>query len=444
MPADYFKWLGMESPPEEGRHLVSSDKYFEMKVRKSGPGPAEPRGEVGGEKKAWEDRLSRTRKRPWKVEDEPEIAGWLKENEQPLALAIEASKRLKYFNPLVSKSKDPRNTRVLSSLIPNVQRCREFALALRCRAMSRVAAGDNEGAWQDLMACQRLARLLSHSGLLIQRLVAIAIAAIANGGHGALVEHGKVSSRQILAWLEELRAIPPFAPMGESFDLGERFMALDSLQSIATLQTHSLDRAHGRASSSGQGEDFWDRLFTRNIDWDQAFRNTNHMYDRLKAAARIQDRESRKEAFAEYLVELQQLQGSQKTSVIDNLTMGKSSRGEYIGNQMLLLLAPALEKMLDAADRAEQQQRNLQLALALAAFRAESGRYPASLEELVPKYLPTVPGDIFSGKPLIYKPAENGYLLYSVGPNGIDDGGGGRDDEPQGDDVSVRVPVAER
>ena len=36
---------------------------------------------------------------------------------------------------------------------------------------------------------------------------------------------------------------------------------------------------------------------------------------------------------------------------------------------------------------------------------------------------PRSPQDIFSGGALHYKPQADGYLLYSVGPNGIDDGG---------------------
>ena len=41
----------------------------------------------------------------------------------------------------------------------------------------------------------------------------------------------------------------------------------------------------------------------------------------------------------------------------------------------------------------------------------------------MPKYVAVVPKDIFSGGALHYKPQADGYLLYSVGPNGIDDGG---------------------
>jgi hypothetical protein len=105
------------------------------------------------------------------------------------------------------------------------------------------------------------------------------------------------------------------------------------------------------------------------------------------------------------------------------------------------LMLPAYEKIFDAADRTEQTERNVQVAFALAAYRADHGRYPASLDELAPKYLPKVPGDLFSFGPLVYLSEGDGYLLYSVGVNGSDEDGRGRDDDPRGDDLAVRMPV---
>ena len=52
-----------------------------------------------------------------------------------------------------------------------------------------------------------------------------------------------------------------------------------------------------------------------------------------------------------------------------------------------------------------------------------------------------MPSDLFSGKALIYRPAKNGYLLYSVGLNGRDDGGRSSADTPPGDDPHVRMPL---
>jgi hypothetical protein len=63
-------------------------------------------------------------------------------------------------------------------------------------------------------------------------------------------------------------------------------------------------------------------------------------------------------------------------------------------------------------------------ALALRAFRLENGQYPATLNELAPRYLKEIPPDPFGGgEKLRYKRTANSYLLYSIGPDGKDDGG---------------------
>lgn len=49
--------------------------------------------------------------------------------------------------------------------------------------------------------------------------------------------------------------------------------------------------------------------------------------------------------------------------------------------------------------------------------------YPESLGHLVPSILPTIPIDSYSEQPLIYERRNDGYLLYSVGKNGVDDNG---------------------
>jgi hypothetical protein len=61
--------------------------------------------------------------------------------------------------------------------------------------------------------------------------------------------------------------------------------------------------------------------------------------------------------------------------------------------------------------------------LAIHAFQLENDRLPTSLEELVPVYVAEVPKDPFTDAPLKYSIRENTHVLYSVGPDGIDDGG---------------------
>ncbi len=61
--------------------------------------------------------------------------------------------------------------------------------------------------------------------------------------------------------------------------------------------------------------------------------------------------------------------------------------------------------------------------LACRVFKARNGRYPNSLDELVPGLIPAVPADPFTGDPLVFKRKGEGFILYSLGSNQKDDGG---------------------
>lgn len=76
------------------------------------------------------------------------------------------------------------------------------------------------------------------------------------------------------------------------------------------------------------------------------------------------------------------------------------------------------------------------IALALAAYHAEKGAYPATLAELAPAHLPSVPADPFNGAPFGYKSADpNAYVLYGPGYDAADDGG-----SPEKDRIIEQVP----
>jgi hypothetical protein len=79
--------------------------------------------------------------------------------------------------------------------------------------------------------------------------------------------------------------------------------------------------------------------------------------------------------------------------------------------------------------------RLLTAGLALRCYQTEQGRAPSQLEQLVPSHLRRVPLDPFSGRPLIYRISGTNWLLYSVGPDGVDDGGrpAGRSTSSKGD-----------
>ena len=66
-----------------------------------------------------------------------------------------------------------------------------------------------------------------------------------------------------------------------------------------------------------------------------------------------------------------------------------------------------------------------QTALAVERFRLSEGRLPYELLELVPAFLDGIPPDPFTGTPLIYMQTDDGYRVYSVGRNFVDEDGNG-------------------
>ena len=119
-------------------------------------------------------------------------------------------------------------------------------------------------------------------------------------------------------------------------------------------------------------------------------------------------------------------------------------RSEQIGYIFISLMLPATRAAVNAQNRGEMQADLIRLGFALAAYRADHGSYPQKLGELTAQYIAKVPVDVFANDgPLHYALEGKGYLLYSVGPNGVDDGG--RDREEGGkageswDDLPIRV-----
>src|SRR5262249_48383417 len=76
------------------------------------------------------------------------------------------------------------------------------------------------------------------------------------------------------------------------------------------------------------------------------------------------------------------------------------------------LLMPSSTKVAMAFRRCQAETRCTIAAVAAERFRIATGRWPESLAELTPKYLPAAPLDPFDGKPLRYRKTADGVLIY--------------------------------
>jgi hypothetical protein len=317
--------------------------------------------------------------------------------------------------------------------------------------MLRVNEGRLDEAWDDLLACHRLARLAAQGPTLVELLVGTNADAMACAGDQGMLQHVRLTAAQALKMRDDLAKLSPISELVEKLDVTERFSYLDCAGMAARQGVDALTDLTGDSESSGATRWLTGVALGR-VDWDQVLRMGNSWYDRLADAYRKPTWTERQKAHREIDGELgamiRDLDAAEdwKWLTPSALFSPRKSVTQRIGLRLASVLIPG-PAVADAEDRGAMQFELTRLAFALAAYRADHGSYPAKLADLAPKYVAEVPKDIFSAADLHYKQERGGYLLYSVGPNGKDDGGKGRDDrrEPEDfnqdwDDIAVRVP----
>lgn len=107
------------------------------------------------------------------------------------------------------------------------------------------------------------------------------------------------------------------------------------------------------------------------------------------------------------------------TNYLDNAEKLAREKKHLFGGMML----PSFSKLALREASTQALVRLTQTALATERFRHKLGRLPTALSELIPDYLPKVPEDPYDGAPLRYRTLPTGYVLYSIGEDGHDDGG---------------------
>jgi hypothetical protein len=238
--------------------------------------------------------------------------------------------------------------------------------------------------------------------------------------------------------------------MVDKIDVAERFMYLDCVGMVARKGFSSLAGLVelSEPKSKTMFESRIDSTARAVIDWDQVLRMGNSWYDRLADAYAKPTRGERQAAMRKIDDDLHKLAAATKDWKSLGLSMLDGPRNaisERVGRVFVSLLVPAISAAALAEDRGTMQFELIRLAFALAAYHAERGAYPAKLADLAPKYVAEIPKDIFNASELHYRQDGGGYLLYSVGVNGKDDGGKGYGDRKEGedwDDLVVRVPPA--
>ena len=130
---------------------------------------------------------------------------------------------------------------------------------------------------------------------------------------------------------------------------------------------------------------------------------------------------------------------AEKQTVLKRIEDGLSS-GRPKGF-ITALLTPAIGKAIERVEKARMQHTTALVAIAATKFRIAHDGLPEKAASLVPNFLPSLPKDAFLRESHIrYSNKDDGVAIYSVGPNGNDDGGPGPQkdkDQSKNDDVGI-------
>lgn len=429
---EYFRRLGIPVPPDSGKYFSDFAKGL------SGEALQEANDEYG----LACDWL-------WKEEQYPDLAKWVRENAEPMAVVHEATLRPEWYYPMFDrKNEDGKPAALIGMLLPHVQKTRSLARYLAIRANLHLANDEPEQAWKDLQTCHRLGRLTSRGPTLIDYLVGAAINSVAIQGELRLLNHAKLTERQIDQFLLDLSQLPPMPDVLLNVDVTERRMFLDS---VTLMGQGYLNFAELTGDDDPLEGGTFDRLLKAMIDWDEVRKKGNEAYDELVAALEVEGAEERRQALAK--IEENRVATRTKFTggalLKDVLSSGSASNvaTDRMADVLIALMTPAIQNVDAAQVRCLQMNQSLVLAFQLQKYKVVNGGYPEDLPSLEKALSITIPPDLCNGQPLTYSKTKDGYFFYSVGTNGIDQGGKSWNDPPldtsgtKADDLIIRMPL---
>ena len=377
--------------------------------------PRQDTGEAGGGARKVEqanDWLVAGSESPWKKESFPDLAAWLKSQDQALDAASAAVGTAgQCVFPAVSSN--PAGT-YAAICTPPLADLMSLGQALVIRAMGRLEGQDYAGCWSDLRAAHRLARCVGQGNNMIERLAAYQMEHIAYRGTAELLRDEQMPAAGYKGMVADLQRMGPLPGLGECLDRGERYLGLDSvMMAIRSGQGPVKDAATAALSA---------------VKWDDVLKDMNHLFDAAVTAADRPTREERVKAAAEFDALARALKPAEDTQM--DLTV-------RLSGTLRSYVAPSVTMLLSHYEAIGAEDDLLLVGAALAAYRAEQGKYPESPADVTPEYLKAIPTDRFSDGLLQYKTTARGYVLYSVGPDGKDDEG--RDLQRGKGDIVLRV-----
>ncbi len=406
---NYDGILSMAKPAEETRKLLENmPKETELQS-------------------AISDNELTARRRPWTKDEFPFIYKWVGANEKAFDAFSKAAVKPGYYFPILSPSKPAQ---LYDADFEYVSIIRQMSNGLSCRAMSRIAEGDYKGAWEDSLTLHNISRLMADPISFIGREVLIMAELNSIEVDKVIIDAENVDPELLREMHEEIENLKPIQDMADNVDIGLRFYNLDIVMSLIRAGKQA-----GPKVMSGQPDalnftlimlrinTYYDSLVNA-IKSDEGYFKTKEHIDRVEAQ----------------LPEIVKKSKARNTFINNVLLFCSSSRTRYriaselIGDLLLVTSAPSVVMFYKNQFEHEASLRMLRIALALRLYKIKNGNYPEKLSGLVPDYFDKTPLDPYADTAFGFKRTGEEYLLYSTGPDCVDNKGNEETDHVWGYD----------
>ena len=348
--------------------------------------------------------------RPWKESDIPPLAEWLEDHSEAIENVIDATAKPRFYSPSPNLLEKPQLA-VSDLELPHGTAAMHAARILCIRANLLTASRQYTQAWRHCLACWRLGDQIAQGPTLIDQFVASAIHSLAMRATLVLLQTDDMPAKGALKILSDLDALSPSIGMANALDGMERYLLLDLALREATGRL-------GGPPESWEYSQAAQKVLPAKVE--PALQHINQWFDRAVSAAKMEDPVARRKTVAGLTSELK----AASQAIVTKAKSGEikeTDRAALFGGLIVATSFPSIELAVNAVDEDLANLQLTRIAAALAAHRANAGKYPESLEALSPKPFASLPLDPFTGRSFVYRTIGDGYVLYSLYNNGVDD-----------------------
>ena len=301
--------------------------------------------------------------------------------------------------------------------LPHLSPLRRAGQWLSAAAILELHEGQSSNAWEDLKSCVTEVRLYHPEPLTISHLIQIACGNVALGTSWEALQYPVWSESQLAELQKNWEGVNYWEGIGSAESMECAMLAHDledfrSSYSNYTAPGKFLGGAPPTADSLGDMAERYPRYWGWKYwaSYEEELYAWQSLPAALDAARQVQ-------------------KGGALIPALEKIkNAGEAIRRVHAGGENRFVLGMGRTEnetsFLTRMGEAEMARKMLITAIALKRYQLQQGKYPEQLADLVPQFLHEAPMDVMDGKSLRYKLRPDGdYLLYSVGEDGVDDGG---------------------